>query len=160
VYQRSPAVVVRVLGVGPSPDEALKLVEVAVEGGGVDPQRELRLLLADVERDVRLQMLHPPVALRQVAQDPPPVHEVDLQDVGEGLLVQAEEPAELAHAHRVRLRDVAEDGYLAERAARLQHQERLFLAVLTYADAFLHRHVKGKMVVMRNCNGNAQLTWC
>jgi len=53
-YQRSPPVVVSVLGIGPSPDQAFQLVQVAVEGGAVDPQGELRLLLPDVERDVRL----------------------------------------------------------------------------------------------------------
>jgi len=47
--------------------------------------------------------------LGEIAQDPPPVDEVDLQDVGEGLLVETQEPAELTDADRVGLRDVAED---------------------------------------------------
>jgi hypothetical protein len=148
--QGSPPVVVSVFGVGAGADEGLELVDVAVEGGIVDPQRELRLLFADVERDVRLQLLHPPAVLavlRQVAQDPPPVHEVDLHDVGEGLLVQAQEAAEIAHAHRVRLRDVAQDGDLAERAARLQQQEGLLLAVFADAGPFLHQHRTGHMYV-------------
>jgi len=62
-YQRSPPVVVSVLGIGPSPDQTFQLVQVAVEGGAVDPQGELRLLLPDVERDVRLQLLDPPAIL-------------------------------------------------------------------------------------------------
>jgi len=47
--------------------------------------------------------------LGEIAQDPPPVDEVDLQDVGEGLLVETQKPAELTDADRVGLRDVAED---------------------------------------------------
>uniref|UniRef100_A0A0A9CQY3 GSVIVT00032933001, SOR n=1 Tax=Arundo donax TaxID=35708 RepID=A0A0A9CQY3_ARUDO len=137
--QRRAAVVVGVLGVGAGADQAFELVQVAVEGGAVDPQDELRLLLPDVEGDIRFQLLDPPavlVVLGEVAQDPPPVDEVDLQDVGKGLLVEPEEAAELADADRVGLRDVAEDRDLAEGALWLQHQESLLLAVFTNANTF------------------------
>lgn len=50
-----------------------------------------------------------PMYLGEIAQDPPPVDEVDLQDVGQGLLIETQEPTELADADRVGLRDVAED---------------------------------------------------
>lgn len=62
-YQWSAPVVVGVLGVGPGPDQAFQLLQVAVEGGAVDPEGELRLLLPDVERNVRLELLHPPAIL-------------------------------------------------------------------------------------------------
>ena len=75
--------------------------------------------------------------LGEVAQDPPPVDEVDLQDVGKGLLVETQEPAELTDADSVGLRDVAEDRDLAEGALWLQHQQCLLLAVFTNANTFL-----------------------
>jgi hypothetical protein len=62
-YQRGAAVIVGVLGISPCPDQAFQLVQVAVESGAVDPQGELRLLLPDVERDVRFQLLHPSAIL-------------------------------------------------------------------------------------------------
>ena len=77
--------------------------------------------------------------LGEVAQDPPPVDEVDLQDVGKGLLVETQQLAELTDADSVGLRDVAEDRNLAEGALWLQHQQSLLLAVFTNANTFLQR---------------------
>lgn len=58
-YQRRSPVVIGVLGIGSCTDQALELMHVTVERSVVHSQRQLCLLLPDVERDVGFQLLDP-----------------------------------------------------------------------------------------------------
>jgi hypothetical protein len=120
--QRRSPVVIGVLGIGSCTDQALELMHVTVERSVVHSQRQLCLLLPDVERDVGFQLLDPAAVfatLRKVAQNSSSINEEDLQDVCEGLLVKPQKTTKFADTNGEGLWDIAENSDFSKRTFRL-----------------------------------------